>query len=711
MHTGTQPPAPDDGTAAYRSGITALRQGRLAEAIALLEQSVMQQPVAIAYGNLGLALWRAGRVAEAAAAFRRLIALDPSIALAWNDLGRSLARMGQRDAAEASYRRALSIVPAFAEASLALALSLTQAERWHDALQQYRAYLGLQPFSAAGHQGLAKVLMSLGRRSEAFAAYRTALCCDPAAVETLADFGAALRGTGWLAGAANLLQRVVCCQPQRSVAHIDLGLALHELGRIDEAVAAMTRAAATLPGDPRFSWLRCVMLPRNAYGNEVEIEETRRAYAEALASLEKRLAASPSERQRLVSVAGIMQPFFLPYQGRCDRDLQRAYGHIVTGIMAASGFAPPPPLPRRRDGGPIRVGIVSGFFYQHSVWKIIARGWMNDLDPARFQLFGYYTGSTRDSHTEEAARLCIRFVEGACSLRDWVGLIAGDQLDVVIFPEIGMDPVTAQIAAFRLAPVQCMSWGHPNTSGYASIDYFLSSDLMEPPGAEAHYTETLVRLPNLSFSYLPLDCSPAPLTRAEIGLAEDDVFFWCCQVLYKYLPATDVLFPRIAARLPKARFVFLDDASAVVNETFRLRLERAFADHGLEAGRYCLFLPRQSAERFAALCRMADVYLDSIGWSGGNTTMETLAYGTPVVTLPGELMRGRHSAAILQQLGLTQTIAADIDDYVDLAVAFGGDAERREAWRHDALARLGRLYHDLAPVRALEAFLEAVTAA
>src|SRR3954469_6306528 len=45
---------------------------------------------------------------------------------------------------------------------------------------------------------------------------------------------------------------------------------------------------------------------------------------------------------------------------------------------------------------------------------------------------------------------------------------------VLIYPDINMDPAAAALAALRLAPVQCMSWGHPETSGYPTIDYFLS---------------------------------------------------------------------------------------------------------------------------------------------------------------------------------------------------------------------------------------------
>ena len=117
---------------------------------------------------------------------------------------------------------------------------------------------------------------------------------------------------------------------------------------------------------------------------------------------------------------------------------------------------------------------------------------------------------------------------------------------VLIYPGILMDMMSFQLAAQRLAPVQCNSWGHPETSGLPTLDYFLSSDLMEPPDATEHYTEQLVRLPNLSVYYEPVATEAVALTRHELGLHADAPMFWCGQSLYKYLPQFDDVYPRIA---------------------------------------------------------------------------------------------------------------------------------------------------------------------
>src|SRR5581483_3596785 len=186
------------------------------------------------------------------------------------------------------------------------------------------------------------------------------------------------------------------------------------------------------------------------------------------------------------------------------------YGAIVCRVMASRYETVTTPAPPAADE-PIRLGIVSGFFRHHSNWKVPIKGWLTMLNRSRFRVSGYHTGLEHDSETEAAAASCGRFVAGARSVDAWRQEVASDAPHVLLFPEIGMDKVSAQLAAMRLAPVQCTSWGHPVTSGFPTIDYFLSSDLMEPPEADAYYSERLVRLPNLSIYYEPVEVVPAPM--------------------------------------------------------------------------------------------------------------------------------------------------------------------------------------------------------
>jgi predicted O-linked N-acetylglucosamine transferase (SPINDLY family) len=437
------------------------------------------------------------------------------------------------------------------------------------------------------------------------------------------------------------------------------------------------------------------------YVSESDIAARRAAYR-------RRLEALCRGGVEFADGVGSGQPFYLPYQGCDDRDLQALYGSFVCRVMAERYPAVPPALPPPADE-PVRVGIVSGFFRNHSNWKLPIKGWLSQLDRRRFRVFGYHTGWRRDAETELAAALCDRFVPGPLALDRWRAEIMADAPHVLIFPEVGMDPVAATRAAQRLCAVQCNSWGHPETSGFPTLDYYLSSDLMEPPGAENHYTERLIRLPNMSVYCEPPNAPPVSISRSDLGLRSAATVYWCGQSLYKYPPRFDEVLPRIARAAGDCQFAFIQyHTGDHVTDIFRKRLDQAFAANGLNAGEYCVFLPRLNQQEFIAAAGQCDVYLDSIGWSGCNSTLESLPHDLPIVTMPGPLMRGRHGLAILTMMDVTETIAESIDDYVSIAARLARDPPWRDSVRTRIAANKHRVYRDTSCIQALEAFLERV---
>ena len=79
--------------------------------------------------------------------------------------------------------------------------------------------------------------------------------------------------------------------------------------------------------------------------------------------------------------------------------------------------------------------------------------------------------------------------------------IADERFDILLYADIGMEPFSYFLAFSRLAPVQCVTWGHPDTTGLRSIDYYISNDIAEPEDGQESYTETLVRLPGVQSWY------------------------------------------------------------------------------------------------------------------------------------------------------------------------------------------------------------------
>src|SRR4029079_4976610 len=117
--------------------------------------------------------------------------------------------------------------------------------------------------------------------------------------------------------------------------------------------------------------------------------------------------------------------------------------------------------------------------------------------------------------------------------------ILQNSVDVLIYTDIGMDPTTYSLAFARLAPVQCTTWGHPETTGLDTIDYFISSDLMEVPAADSHYSERLVRLPSLTFYYYRSELPAQLMGRDAFGLDPNATLYACPQSIYKFHPEFD----------------------------------------------------------------------------------------------------------------------------------------------------------------------------
>jgi protein O-GlcNAc transferase len=696
---------PDNARAFHLLGVVA-HQLRRPDAASLVGRAVMLDPnYAEAHNDRGVILAANGLFSQALSCFERAVALNPGYEEARNNLGRGLRSLGRLEEAVTQFALVAKNAPQSAVAHFNLASVQELAGRKPDAEKHYRSAIALRPDFVDAHLHLASLLQEMDRLPEALAHAECAASLRPDSAGARNNLGNILRSLGRRDDAIAQYQTALRIDPNSFMAHYNCGVALRGEAGIAEARAHFARALALRPDFLEAELALCMAELPALYQDATEIAGRRDAYTRRLSRLSADIDSAPAPAV-LADAIGSHQPFYLPYQGFDDRELQTRYGVVVCKIMAAryqTPVLPKPPDPHQ----PIRLGIVSGFFRQHSNWKIPVKGWLKGFDRDRFEVSGYYTSGERDSETDAAAALCQRFVQGPRSLDAWRRAILDDAPHVLIFPEIGMDKVSAQLAAQRLAAVQCASWGHPVTSGFPTIDYFISSDLMEPAGAADHYSEQLIRLPNLSIYYEPAEAPPVAIDRAQLGLRESAVVYWCCQSLPKYLPQFDGVFARIAAEIPECQFTFIEFAGGRrVTDLFRARLDRAFTAVGLNAGDHCVFLPRLSPDLFVAAIGQCDVVLDSIGWSGCNSILESLVHNIPIVTFAGEMMRGRHTAAILEMMEVRGMTARTIDEYVSLAVSLGRDNTGRAGLSAEIASRKHRVYRDRQCIVALEAFLE-----
>lgn len=691
---------PEETEALYFLGLIEHQAGHHEAAIPLLQRALKANPGDIGMlSNLGLVLAAAGRPEEASEAFRAALQNDPGNPGLLNSLGVALKQAGRPAEAEAALTQAVASDPTFAGARFNLGNLRLEQGQMAEAVEAYEGALRAAPHDPEPLSNLGVALKALGRLDEAAGALRRAVEYRPDDAGAWNNLGNVYRERREPGRAVAALEEAVGLDPTNADVRYNLGAALSDAGGLNRAVTEWGNAAGLRPSFTKARWAEQLALPI-LYDSEDEIAEWRARWTEGLAVMEEEVRLhTPDQIAEARSAVRELTNFALPYQGELDVDLQRRYGSLIQRIAAAAHPEWAEPRPRRAGMEKIRVAFASPHFHAHTVLKLFG-GWMRGLDRMRFEVFGIHTGQTTDGATRAILRSLDGLVEPEPDDRRLMAAIADLAPDVLIYLDIGMDPRVQLLSGLRLAPVQCVTWGHPETTGLPTMDAFLSSDMMEPVGAEAHYTERLVRLPNLSISYAEPVVSPA---RSR---TDGNPVFLCTQSLFKLLPRFDDMLARIAEDTGPCVMRFLAHQSEMVTQRFRERLGRAFAARGLDAEDYVEILPPVDQKGFFTLNQQADVLLDSPAWSGGNTTLEAIACGLPVVTLPGTLMRGRHTTAILQRLDCPETIAADEDAYVDSAVRLATETPYHTTVLGKVRGNRFSIFDDAEPVEALAGFLE-----
>jgi len=670
---------------------------------------------------------QAGDADGAAALYREIIAVEPRYAAVHTNLGLALATLGDDKSAVASYRRALGLEPGRADALNGLGNALRRMDRLADARRCFEEILARKPDDARALNNLGLVLLAAGDIDEAVGAFRRAVALAPQTADAHANLGNALREAGSSEPALESYRRALARDPAHVGALAGLAAVCHERGRIDLAASALETAIDHAPGSKPA--LRSLAGIREEQGLA---EEARRwlgklaalapdepvwrlrlaglfpfvmpdthAIAGQRAKLEALLddyAAAGVRIDPLSAQCGTLKPSFqLPYHGADDLPLKRKFAALID-------VAPEPPRIPRTGDRPRAAFVVSprheGIFLKF-MGGIVDRLSRDRVAPA-ILCGASGIGKLRAGLGNPDIEL--RPVKG-----DLPSFVAGARdaaADILYFFEVGTDDLNYLLPFFRLAPVQCVSWGFPVTTGIPAVTHFLSSDLVEPSGAESHYSERLVRLATLP-TYYRRPPAPPGSRRAALGLPEDRTLYLCPQSLAKLHPDFDAVLAAILGGDPRGVVVIVGHRRDDHTDAVRARFRRSMPD----VADRVFWLQQQRPDNFLAVIANADVMLDTFAFGGGNTTYEALALGTPVVTCPGAFMRGRVTLGCYRKIGVMDCVAATPEDYVRIAVGLGTDRDFRQSVSAKILAANDALYEDEGAVRALEDFLEAAVRA
>jgi protein O-GlcNAc transferase len=695
---------PRDAGAHLNRGQALHAIGRLSEALLSHERALELRPDFVE-GVLSRARVHGdmSNGALAIADYDRAIALRPELASSYVNRSTLLLKQERWSEALSSVNEAIRLAGAASEALLIRALAQQGESLFEESLASYQRVLTLEPQDANAWLGSAQTLLALGRAAESLASADRALALRTPFPSAWFARAAALQQLGDATLALEALDAAVAERPDYAEALTGRAILLHGRG---ESRAAADDFKQALRSDPSSGAARIGLAIAQIPAIPTTVEEadaSRDAFKRALLSLAEDLRVRPCTDP--VSPVGTLQPFLLAYQERDNRELLALHGRICCDLMQSwRQGARFPVRASTGAGSKMRVAVISAHICRHSVYDVLIRAWLKLLDRKRFEVEVFHTDAWQDDETRMAQSIVDYYAGGRRSVLEWTRLVKARSPDVILYPEIGMDATTLQLASQRMAPVQAASWGHPQTTGLPTMDFFLSADAFEPPEADGHYTERLVRLPNLGCYYeqrtLPSSGGPA-----EPAIERSTPILVCGGAPFKYAPEHDRTLIEIARRLGSCQFHFFTFNDGTLSARLQQRLAAAFSGARLDPERYLVMQPWATLVEFHGFLQRADLMLDTLGFSGFNTVAQALECNLPVLSYRGRFLRGRLGSGILESMDLNELVADTPSDYVERAVTLVQNPQERGCLRQRIRAHLPRLFRDEGGIKELERFL------
>jgi len=677
-------------------------------------------------------LGRAGQPREAAAEYRRVLLIQPGNAVAHSNLGCVLTELGEFEQAEVHFKRAIALRPGLADSYSNFSYLMLKLCRYAEAESLARKCLALDSRHVNGSINLGCALRGLGLLAEAKQSFLNATHLAPSRAQAWCFLGDAHLAEQEMQLAKECFERAIALDPRNADAHGGLGVVFSCLRQWDQGIASFTRALSIDPRNVKAlmnlgAGLYMQSHPdaaKLAYRKAVEAAPDDSAAKLKLATIMPLIVRSDAEliRWHLGTInelsallehapLKIADPFLevnftnfhSGYFGLNEVEINRTLARVFLKACPSLGWAAPNCGSWTKPGR-LRVGIITAFAQDHIVHELF-QAIQKHFDRERFEVIAFLPCRRGTQALDAGAANPTRVLPA--SIFEARKIIAGAELDVMFYLDVFVDPFIYFLSFARLAPVQCTTWGHPVTTGVPNMDYFISADDWEPGNAESHYTERLVRLgePPMYFGKPPVP--EKSLDRAQLGLPADAKLYTCMQSLFKLHPEFDEALGSLLRRDPKGRIVLLTGEHPNWNKIFAQRFSARFAD----VAERLFFARRLSRREYLAMLMESDAVLDPFHWGGGNTTIEALAAGIPVPTLPAPYLRGRLTLGFYRKMGIPELIAGNVQEFVELNYRVANDPEFRSAMKTRIQERLHLLYGNMESIRELERFfLEAVEA-
>lgn len=679
-------------------GLILLDQQQYSQAQALFEQAIeLAADEPVYYSNLAILYQEQHQFSLAEQYFRQADHLAPNQSAHKVNLAYSLQQQNQFSAAIPLYQAALPNSEQTANIYLNLGKCLDETGNLFEAAECYAKALAIEPEQSLALYNLAGVHERQGDHKTAIAYYRQTLALQPEFIQCQFNLAIALMNDNTLDEAEQAFKQVLTLEPDYFPALRTLADCYAYQGFIEQA-KDYYQQALTVQNNTGIAIRLATLLPIIPCSSE-QIDIYRVSLKQALPALLAKHDLSISD-----PVSELRDAFFyLSYHGLNNRELKTQLHQILSQACPSLLWTAPHCLLPRVKKPLIKIGLISKYFYQHSIGKT-SQGLFAQLPKQQFKLYALFIPPVID---DELSDFIKRHADEVRVLSSTLATarteIAALELDILFYQDIGMEPFSYFLAYSRLAPMQCTSFGHPDTTGIANMDYFISCALFETEHAENHYSEKLYQLPYpslLSYYYRP-ELPKQLKTREDFGFSDQDHLYCCPQSLFKFHPDFDAILAGILRADSDGKLIVL---AGTLPELKRLLYQR-WLDTMPDVIARIVFLPALPFTEFSNLLAVVDVVLDIPQFNGMNSSLEAFNVGCPIVTLPGSLQRSRHGAGLYGKMAMTDCIAQDAADYVAIALRLANDKVFYQDVHSKILEQNHLLFNDQSTISALTEFL------
>ncbi|HUB23897.1 MAG TPA: tetratricopeptide repeat protein [Tepidisphaeraceae bacterium] len=640
------------------------KAGRLHEAEAIYRRVLAEHPkIPDALNLLGVIAGQTGRNAAAIELIQAAIAIAPATADYHTNLGHAFMAARMPEKAAGAFEEALRLHPGDAEMLLNLARSRCDSDKFAEAIDAYRAALKMQPRRADLLTSLAIALRKVGQVDESLEIFQQALALERRRAEIWLEQGISLGMAGRLNDAVDSFQRAVQLSPDDANIYYNLGTALYKLNRPDEAIVALQRAVAICPGN---------LTPYNNLANALR---SAGRLEEAIGILDRVLAMAPDD-----SAANSNRLYFLNFHPAYDTAALHREMKIWNDRVAAPLAKKIQPHGNDRSvDRRLRVGYLSPDFYRQAESHFTVP-LLTSHDHAKFEIFCFAYPRTRDDVTERLRASADVWREMKdCGDEAFAERIRQDRIDILVDLTMHMGDNRLLVFAQKPAPIQVTWLAYPGSTGLAAMDYRLSDAWMDPPGDNLPYAEETLRLNKCWCCYDPLielpfrqKRDPGPIRFASLNNPS------------KFNEATLVLWAELMRQVADSQLLLLCNSQSQA-ESIVAMMGRC----GIDKARLRFMKPSPRWE-YLERYNQIDIALDPLPYNGITTTCDALWMGVPVVSLAGRTAAGRAGLSILSVLGLPELAARDGAEFVRIAAALAHEERRLAELRSGLRAKMSQ---------------------